>query len=228
MDQHNQMQQQDPTFFINFKNHCRFCGQELQPHQILNMNSICDAQAGRSFFDCHQMCSGKDLRQCPNSAQPLCNDCGEKLKCFHDYCKAMAKYVKEEEKAAKAETEQMPMAKAQVTKPQAMTDTDLMAKHETAEKDGQPVPHFTCKICHKAFKQKRYLNRHLHLHDANRPFHGCQQCNSMFANKFSLSRHVKNQHCDFCEKKFGVARCLKIHTKENQQLATSAVTAKKT
>jgi len=52
---------------------------------------------------------------------------------------------------------------------------------------------YVCEICVKIFTQKRYLTRHLKIHDGHKKYK-CKQCNNSFIYITQLNLHMKISH----------------------------------
>ena len=56
---------------------------------------------------------------------------------------------------------------------------------------------FQCNDCHKSYKYKSDLNRHVKFsHAASKEMWTCKECGQKFSYKSSFSRHMKDQHID--------------------------------
>ena len=91
------------------------------------------------------------------------------------------------------------------------------------ETEGRRI--YTCTICNKVFDRPYRLQRHMQIHDPNRPRVSCQICDRSFTRLDTLENHMKCMHSDdrpyhchypICQKSFAtqssLVNHLKIHT----------------
>lgn len=86
---------------------------------------------------------------------------------------------------------------------------------------------FKCEICDATFKAKRFLHRHVELHNGKTV--KCDLCEAQFTNYYSLSRHVRNIHleqqvffaCHLCERKYNRGCNLSRHLIASHSLKVS-------
>ncbi|XP_070193647.1 myoneurin-like isoform X3 [Littorina saxatilis] len=80
-------------------------------------------------------------------------------------------------------------------------------------------PRFTCNSCTKVFYETNEFQSHINMHAGMKPF-ACKTCDSKFANKRSLSRHVCTKstkdtpvawQCEVCGKEFRAKQRLRLH-----------------
>ena len=84
---------------------------------------------------------------------------------------------------------------------------------------------FKCNICDKDFTRNAHLKRHKQInHEGVKTPTAevsCDQCGNIFANKYSLKKHVKKVHevkqyeCEVCGKQFHKNHLLKVHKLEH-------------
>ena len=73
-----------------------------------------------------------------------------------------------------------------------------------------------CSICHKKFKERRYLRNHMLLHGADRPFK-CELCPSAFVLRYRLNTHMLSVHkqnpyaCEACKRTFKNETMMETH-----------------
>ncbi|XP_053726795.1 zinc finger and SCAN domain-containing protein 31-like [Synchiropus splendidus] len=76
---------------------------------------------------------------------------------------------------------------------------------------------FSCRLCGKTFRVKRYLAQHLQSHEGETPFY-CSLCGKSFRVKRYLAQHLKSHckekqyECGVCGKMFSSRQNLKVHT----------------
>lgn len=75
---------------------------------------------------------------------------------------------------------------------------------------------FTCERCHKGFRQKRDLQRHVLTHTGEKPF-ACKICGRGFSRKDKLSIHVRSHNkqkvcCEVCNTSYDELQTLQRHT----------------
>lgn len=76
---------------------------------------------------------------------------------------------------------------------------------------------FVCEICHKAFRRKSYLQKHMNSHNKERPY-PCQYCGKLFRSLTNRAKHVL-QHaagngifaCQICNETFSDREHLDKH-----------------
>ena len=85
-----------------------------------------------------------------------------------------------------------------------------------------PSYRYNCTICSKTFDRPYRLQRHLQIHNPNRPRVQCQFCDRSFTRIDTLENHVKSLHsnerpfkCTFegCDKSFPLNSALVHHLK---------------
>lgn len=75
---------------------------------------------------------------------------------------------------------------------------------------------FKCKVCHKGFKHRRSLNRHVKLHSGEKNFK-CPHCTSAFARSDHLKAHLRTHNnskpykCSVCQCGYNTQAALKVH-----------------
>lgn len=96
-----------------------------------------------------------------------------------------------------------------------LTDSDAECKKKATEPSSPDSDSFTelplnnnneyaCEVCHKTFRRKSYLQKHMHSHNKDRPY-PCQYCGKLFRSLTNRAKHVL-QHavatdsftCDVC------------------------------
>lgn len=55
--------------------------------------------------------------------------------------------------------------------------------------------HQLCPICSKTISRKFSLERHMRLHNTDKPY-ACERCNKSFGELYGLLRHVQSMRCD--------------------------------
>jgi len=86
-----------------------------------------------------------------------------------------------------------------------------MAKHV--------APQWICNICKLKFNREDTLDRHMLIHDENRPEYSCQLCRKTLKHYSSLTYHKTHKHsvqpplfqCDVCENSFATRKTLQYH-----------------
>ena len=89
----------------------------------------------------------------------------------------------------------------------------------------RPTADYSCKICGKAFKAKKFLYEHEKLRHATvQQIFPCKICNKTFASKSTIDIHIREVHekikrhkCDLCNKYFSRGFILKTHKKQVHQ-----------
>lgn len=75
---------------------------------------------------------------------------------------------------------------------------------------------FKCKVCGKAFKHRRSLNRHVKLHSGEKNFK-CPYCTTAFARSDHLKAHIRTHNnskpyrCPICQCGYSTQAALKVH-----------------
>ncbi|CAF0842921.1 unnamed protein product [Brachionus calyciflorus] len=75
---------------------------------------------------------------------------------------------------------------------------------------------FKCKVCGKAFKHRRSLNRHVKLHSGEKNFK-CPFCTTAFARSDHLKAHIRTHNnskpyrCSICQCGYSTQAALKVH-----------------
>lgn len=75
---------------------------------------------------------------------------------------------------------------------------------------------FKCKVCGKAFKHRRSLNRHVKLHSGEKNFK-CPYCTTAFARSDHLKAHIRTHNnskpyrCSICQCGYSTQAALKVH-----------------
>lgn len=88
---------------------------------------------------------------------------------------------------------------------------------------------YKCQFCGQKFKVKRFLHRHIELHDSSKKFI-CDLCDKSFTNYNSLNRHVRIIHieenivfaCTLCSKVYNRGSNLSRHLITTHQLRTAS------
>jgi uncharacterized Zn-finger protein len=81
---------------------------------------------------------------------------------------------------------------------------------------------FTCDHCHKSFRKKYNLNRHVQTH-TNDIKYKCVSCNQYFLTEEKREAHMSKNHydqdtlCDICGSLFGRKNDLKVHLKKHTE-----------
>jgi uncharacterized C2H2 Zn-finger protein len=76
---------------------------------------------------------------------------------------------------------------------------------------------FKCRVCGKAFKHRRSLNRHVKLHSGEKNFR-CPYCTTAFARSDHLKSHIRTHNnskpyrCAVCQCGYSTQAALKVHT----------------
>ena len=87
---------------------------------------------------------------------------------------------------------------------------------------GDGMDRYTCPTCNKVFDRPYRLQRHLQIHNPNRPKVNCQLCDKTFTRMDTLENHMKCLHsndrpykCTFegCPKRFPLQSALMHHLK---------------
>lgn len=67
---------------------CRVCLQEPHHGQMLDMNAIYDESAQLTYYDCFEICTKENLRECSeNEPNNLCKHCGVELQWAYEFFK---------------------------------------------------------------------------------------------------------------------------------------------
>jgi hypothetical protein len=75
---------------------------------------------------------------------------------------------------------------------------------------------FKCRVCGKAFKHRRSLNRHVKLHSGEKNFK-CPYCSTAFARSDHLKAHIRTHNnskpyrCSVCQCGYSTQAALKVH-----------------
>ncbi|XP_017079617.1 zinc finger protein 425 [Drosophila eugracilis] len=232
----------DSTCLLELNNCCRLCLEEPHPKQMLDMSTIYDQDAELSYYDCYEICTKEDLRQITNDSEPntLCKRCAVELQWAYDFHKKVAIANQQlREIFCVTETSDDPDEEEGEDDDGDMSDEFLLEevedKHDDPEAQDEQkttnnldnlediVPRhrhsgqFSCKFCHKVFKNHSRMAKHRLIHLANRPHFQCSQCDRGYLTKQALKVHVDSKHresgsrCNTCGKVFAIAKALEIH-----------------
>lgn len=117
-----------------------------------------------------------------------------------------------------------PMTQDSMDDPDENNCSGLVNDLDNEEQAGNEpiVRKFSCPTCHKTFDRQYRLQRHLQIHNPNRPKVNCPMCDKYFTRMDTLENHIKCLHseerpfkCDFsgCNKSFPLQSSLIHHHK---------------
>ncbi|XP_037723287.1 zinc finger protein 583 [Drosophila subpulchrella] len=224
------------TSFLELNNCCRLCLEEPHPNQMLDMTSIYDQEAELSYYDCYEICSKEDLRQTPShEPRTLCKRCAVELHWAYDFHKKVSianQQLREIFESTKSSEQEVPEEEDEEDMSKEFSMEEIEEK-QGGQEDPESlnafgtlediVPRhrhsgeFTCKYCHKVFKNHSRMAKHQLIHLDTRPVYDCSHCDKFYFSKQGLKVHVDSKHrqsgvrCDTCGKVFAIAKALEIH-----------------
>ncbi|KAH8360181.1 hypothetical protein KR093_011128, partial [Drosophila rubida] len=203
---------------------CRVCFEEPHPAQMLNMDEIYDKEAQLTYYDCYQICTKENLRECgefePNS---LCKHCGVELQWAYDFHRKVAS-ANEQLRTLRnnmEENQSETVIETEAAEPEAeSSDLELQETSESVNKivaRQRYAGKYSCDICNKPFQNHCHMQKHKLIHLSDRPQFECPSCHRIYLTKQALKVHVDAKHnnsgskCTICGKVFAIAKGLEIH-----------------
>ncbi|XP_016952183.1 zinc finger protein 2 [Drosophila biarmipes] len=222
------------ALLLELNNCCRLCLEEPHPNQMMDMSTIYDQEAELSYYDCYEICTKEDLRQnLSHEPKTLCKRCAVELHWAYDFHKKVdianqqlreifgstessEPELPEEEDVGKEFPVEEEIEEKQDDQDEPETSNaysaleDIVPRHRYSGE-------FSCKYCHKLFKNHSRMAKHQLIHLTVRPHFECSQCDKVYLTKQALKVHVDSKHrqsgvhCDTCGKVFAIAKALEIH-----------------
>lgn len=205
----------------DLRNCCRICLEQPHRAQMLDMNLIYDEEARLTYYDCYEICTKDNLRECgEHEPHTLCKHCGVELQWAYDFYKkaALAKKklqnmqstVHEAEDEEQIEQDNKDEVLHVVTvEDEALSDVeDAVAEQTASEPDTlNSAPTIVYSSVTDVLPRLRHSG----------PFN-CQFCQKVFRNHSHMLKHQlihlsdrPHFQCNACDRFYLTKQALKVH-----------------
>lgn len=238
--------EQIPEMVIgNIRSSCRVCLKEPHREQMLDMNLIYDEDAQLTFYDCYEICTKENLRECrEHESNTLCKHCGVELQWAYEFYKKVSlanqqlKYIEnlietEIDVDQEEETETKPLVKEKTI---MQSDEQLETVKETLGETETVEPPSDQSSSDQESLETSQIVAYGSVNDVvpRQRYSGkfsCQFCNKMFRNHSHMQKHQlihlsdrPQFHCSFCDRIYLTKQALKVHVDTKHNKSGSACT----
>ncbi|EDW16111.1 zinc finger protein 268 [Drosophila mojavensis] len=202
---------------------CRICLEQPHRAQMLDMNLIYDEEAQLTYYDCYEICTKNNLRECTeHEPHTLCKHCGVELQWAYDFHKKAAqanKQLQNMQSIVHSEVEDVEqinevdideLVHVMPVEEDTINEVELEEPVEPAISEidtVDSVPTIVCTSVNDVVPRQRYSG----------PFN-CKFCQKVFRNHSHMLKHQlihlsdrPHFQCNACDRFYLTKQALKVH-----------------